>query len=140
MKKNIPDLGGAVFVLSALLVWFITGAITAIISTLIISRLNMGEGSLGYISSALSFIAAAAAGFAAMRKRKKAAIITGLLCALAIIITALTLGLSISGGEPSPGAVLSVVSFTLCGALFGSVLCPVNRMKSAPRGFSLSKK
>lgn len=121
MLKNMKEMDVR-FLLTAFTAWLITSALLLVISSACVSLSGMGEEGLGYINSALSFLAALAAGAAAIRARKKGALYTGLVAGVTITIISLTLGYIISGRDIAPDGVLSVATFTLSGALLGSVL------------------
>lgn len=120
--------------------WFLVGAAALVAASALVHALKPGETALAYTSSALSFIAAFAAGAAAKRKRKSGALLPALVSAVAIIILALTVAFLISEGKFEPDGVLSLVSFTLSGSLAGAVFLPGGKSSSASRKFRLRKK
>ena len=120
MNRTV-DLPEARFVLTALLTWLAAALICALAGAFAISAAEVSARTVGYISSALSFAAALAAGARAMRERRKNAAITGIISGVAITTLALTLGFITAGEKISADGVLSVVTFTLSGALSGSV-------------------
>lgn len=109
------------FVLTAVAGWFISALILSLIVSLCLSLMTVGEGAVGCIISALSFVSAVYAGAAAMHRRRRGALLTGLVTGLVITTLALTLGFIIAGSEMEADGILSVVTFTLSGCLVGSV-------------------
>lgn len=107
------------FLLYGGLTWGICAVILLPLAAFICLKAGVGEGTMGYISSALSFIIAAAAGAVAASK-SGGGILAGALAAVLIIIMLLTVGFIVKGAELSSGGVLSVVSFTLTGCVFGA--------------------
>lgn len=132
MLKNMKEVNVR-FLITALTAWLIASVLLLILASACVSLSGMGEEGLGYVNSALSFLAALAAGAAAIRARKKRAVYTGLVSGVTITIIALTLGYIISGRDIAPDGVLSVATFTLSGALLGSVLFSGGAEKSAKR-------
>lgn len=106
------------FLLSGCLAWGISAAVLLPIASFICLKAGVSEGAMGYISSALSFVIAAVAGAAA--SRKSGGILAGALTAVVVIILLLTVGFIVKGADLSSGGVLSVVSFTLTGCVFGA--------------------
>lgn len=109
------------FLASAAAGWIISALILSLLTGLCLSMLKVEEAAMGYIISALSFSSAVYAGAAAMRARKRGALYTGLLSGLVITVFSLTIGFVIAGNEILSDGVLSVVTFTISGALVGSV-------------------
>lgn len=110
------------FLLSAMAAWAFSAGILLCMAALAADISKVGETSLAYFSSALSFLTAAAAGLAAARHRKAGGLVTALASSTTIVILLLTLGFLIRGEKLDPSAVLSVVSFTYAGCLFGACL------------------
>lgn len=120
MFKNKIEVD-ARFLLAAFTAWLASSVVLLTAASACVSISGMGEEGLGYINSALSFLAALAAGAAAIRARRKGCVYTGLVTGVTITIFALTLGYIISGRSIEPDGVLSVAAFSVSGALFGSV-------------------
>lgn len=119
-RKNIGA-ASLRLLLSALLVWLYWAAGLLLFSTLILSRVRTGSAMLGYISSAISFLCAAAAGAYASKRREsknltQTAILSGVLTLLL-----LTIGFLVRGRNMNASGILSVVSFTLTGCLIGGL-------------------
>lgn len=108
------------FLLYGAAAWGLSAAALLPAVSLICLKTGVGERSMGYISSALSFVIAAVAGAVAARK-SGGGILVGALTAVVIIILLLTVGFIIKGAELSSGGVLSVTSFTMAGCVFGAV-------------------
>ena len=117
-KLELPD---ARFLLTAVTTWLAASLLCVLLCALIVQLSDAAAGTVGYISSALSFGTAVAAGGRAAHVRGRGAVYTGLASGVVIITLALTLGFIIAGQEISADGVLSVVTFTLSGALVGSV-------------------
>lgn len=122
------------FLLYAAIIWLLSAVVLVVIAALIATLTNISITAVGYISSGLSFACAFFAGIKAMRERGRGAVITGMVAGVAITTLALTLGFIISAEAIQADGVLSVVTFTLAGALAGSVFCPAKKSKqNSPR-------
>lgn len=109
------------FLPKALLGWLVSAVILLLIAAGIVSKSKISSASIGYVSSALSFLTALTAGIVAGRTRRGGALYAGLLTAAALVICLLTAGFLAKGQDMEPSGILSVVSFTFAGCLFGSV-------------------
>lgn len=121
MKGNSAQALDIRFLPDAVLTWFISALILLPLAAMTAQLVKCGEAGLAYISSALSFMTALAAGAKAMHTRKKKAVTTAAISAMTIIIAALTLGFIIAGDKLQSDGILSLVTFTFSGALVGSV-------------------
>lgn len=121
MKGNSAQALDIRFLSDALIMWILSAIILLPLGAVAAELIKCSEVGLAYISSALSFLTALIAGAKAMHSRKKSAVTTAVISALAIIILALTLGFVIAGDRLQPDGILSLVTFTLSGALVGSV-------------------
>lgn len=119
--KNITNRLDLRFLPKALLGWVISAAVLLLLAAGIISKSTFSSASLGYVSSALSFLTALTAGAVAGRTRKGGALYAGLLTAAVLVICLLTAGFLAKGQDMEPSGILSVVSFSFAGCLFGSV-------------------
>ena len=119
--NNIAEKLGLRFLLRALLVWLLAALALLPVAAAVVSRTEMGTETIGYVSSALSFLTALCAGAAAAGGRRSGALTTGLLAAAAIAVLLLTTGFLIGGSALEASGVLSVVTFTFSGCLVGSV-------------------
>lgn len=117
-KQILPDTG---FLVSAMAAWCMCALVTLSLTALLAATTGMGEQVLGYLSSANSFICAAAAGAAAISRSRLPRFFTALLTGTALVILLLTAGFLIRGEEMDPSSILSVVSFSYAGALTGCV-------------------
>ncbi len=108
--------------LSALAAWAVSALALLCAASLILSKLSLGEGAMGYVSSALSFLSAGCAGAVLGRKKSGGVIYPALLTAAVLVTALLTIGFMAEGAQLQASGVLSVVSFTFAGCLFGSVL------------------
>lgn len=124
MEKNRPDL---LFLLKAMLIWLAAAAVLVLFCAALISGFNLSASAVAYFSSAISFLSAMAASIAVTagnrNKKLKYAFLTGLV----LTVTLLMLGFIVEGRELSPDGVLSVISFTMAGAVVGVVLAPSNK-------------
>jgi hypothetical protein len=119
--------------LRALLAWSLTALILLLLSALILSRTGTGSSSLGYLSSALSFLAALAAGLSAGGRKGNGFFLPALLTAGFLVLILLTAGSLL--GSLNPSGVLSVVSFSFAGVFFGALLARGKHGRSAGRPF-----
>lgn len=131
-EPKIIEGGSLRNLLRALLTWCVTALFALLVATAILSGNELGERSLGYLSSLVSFLAAFAAGIAAARGSASGKLGVGLRLGLALVILLLTTGFLIAGKGLAPSGVLSAVSFTLAGCLAGSVLFGKRGAPKAP--------
>lgn len=117
-------------ILSALAAWAISALILLCIASLILSKISLGEGAMGYVSSALSFLSAVFAGAAQGRAKSGGIIYPALLTAAVLVTALLTIGFIVEGADLQSSGVLSVVSFTFSGCLLGAVLSGGKKSKS----------
>ena len=101
--------------------WIMSAAVLLPISSLIISRTPCSERAMAVICSVLSFLTACSAGRRGARDQKLNRLVCGFLCAAFIILPLLLCGLLIDRRALSPDSVLSLVSLSFAGSLFGSV-------------------
>ena len=104
----------------ALMVWLMSALVLLGLSALLANLLRFGEREIAYVSSGLSFLTAASAGFYAARRKRKGVFAAAVLTATALVILLLTVGFLIRGEQLSPASILSLVSFTYAGCIFGS--------------------
>ena len=123
-NRGLPD---GRYLLRAGLAWTVSAAVLLLVGTLAANSLGLGEQGLGIMSSAVSFLAAFAAGFIATRSCTASRLFISLTTATALIIFLLTVGFLIKGEEMNASAILSIVSFTYVGVLSGSILPPRKR-------------
>ncbi len=131
-KGNYTDAG---FILPAVTAWFAGALVSLLPAAFILYRFDLGGGSVGYISSAMSFIAALAAGAAAGRARRSGTLYCAAVAAAVIVTMLLTVGFIIAGPDIQSSGVISVVSFTFAGCASGALIfgSAGNRRKSGPR-------
>lgn len=114
--------------LRVLLTWLVTAVVLLLLFSLIVSRFATSSRVLAYFNSALSFLTAAAAGAAASKGRSQGRVLVGLLTGVLLTAILCITGLMIRRGMLSSDGIISLVSFTMAGALFGSVfLAPKDR-------------
>lgn len=109
-------------ILSALAAWALSALVLLCVASLILSKLSVGEAAIGYVSSALSFLSAVFAGTAVGRAKNGVVIYPAMLTAAVLVTALLTIGFIVEGSDLQASGVLSVVSFTFTGCLFGAVL------------------
>ena len=131
--KQKTDYADAGFILPALKAWCLSALAALLLAAVILSRLDLGGGCVGYMSSALSFISAVFAGAAAGKVRKTGVLYTAAVSAAVIVIALLTVGFIVAGAELGSSGVISVVSFTFAGCLAGAVFFG-DRGKTRRRG------
>lgn len=129
------------FLLDALVSWLISALVLLLVASFMVNGSFIKAGSLGYISSALSFIAAIFAGMAATKNKENGKIYSALLAAVTIVVILLTIGFMINGADMEPSGVLSVVTFTFSGCLVGSLIHLNRKTKGIKKTrFSVSRK
>lgn len=138
MSKNGLFTGSLRQLLRALLIWCLTTVLLLVPAALILSKIGTGSSALGYLSSAMSFAAALAAGIGTSGRKEEPAVLRALMTAGFLILVLLTVGTCLKGSL-HPSGVLSVVSFTLAGVLSGTLLAKGRRgCHSARHGRSRS--
>lgn len=110
------------FALRAIAAWLIVALPLLFIAAFIAKRAALDTRGMAYLSAALSFAAAAAAGLFAARSWQGARLTCGVFCGGCITVILLMLGFIISGNDMPSEGVLSVASFSLTGCVFGSVI------------------
>lgn len=118
------------FIPSAVLMWTVCALVMLPMFALAAHIFLWSERSLAYACSAINFLAAVFAGAKAMSVRKKNAVLTALVAGVCIIITLFTIAFLSAGDAMKVDGILSVVSFTLAGALVGAVFFPLDRKKT----------
>ncbi len=102
--------------------WFFSACVLLAAATLAANLTGMGEQGMGILSSGLSFLCASAAGWTAARKQRTTTLLTALVTASLLVILLLTVGFLIRGNHLNPSSILSLVSFTYAGVLFGALI------------------
>ena len=100
--------------------WLITALILLLLFSFVISLTATSSRSMAYGSAALSFLAAAAAGSKLRLRQTGARLLADLLVAAIVVAVSLLIGLLLGRNGLSSDSILSVVSFTLAGVVFGS--------------------
>ena len=121
------------FLLSALCWWAVSSLIFLPLAAAAAHFMLCSEAVLAYMSAAISFLTAFLAGARAILLRKKAAVLTAVITGLSIIIIALTAGFLCADKSLTAGGILSVVSFSLAGALSGCVIFSGGKGKCVKR-------
>lgn len=120
--------------LRSMLGWLLSSAALLLISAAIIKGFGLGIASIGYISSAISFLSALIAGILAGRTSENKKLLSGMLCGVLLTALLLLTGFLIKGSGVSSDAMISVVSFTLCGCIMGAVFFSGKKTISRNRG------
>ena len=107
--------------LRAITFWVIVAAALLLCASTLLSTGAVELASTGYISSAVSFISAVAAGYASADSEKGTRLLSGLLYGLIISGLLLLIGFIIRGSL-NRDAVLSCLCFTISGCLFGAFI------------------
>lgn len=118
---RVPD--GA-FLLNAGISWLAGAAVFLLAAALAANVTGIGELGMGYISSAISFLAAFIAGISVARRRSAARLPAALTTATTLVIVLLTVGFLIHGEGMNSSAILSIVSFTYAGVVAGVFISP----------------
>ena len=108
--------------LRAMVIWFCSALILLTAASFLLARTETGSAALGYISSGISFLCAAAAGFSLVDGKGNAGLGQSLVLALALLLLLLTIGFLVGDKHLEASGVLSVVTFTVSGVLFGAVI------------------
>ncbi len=104
--------------------WLAASAVLLLAFSFLLDRTAGSERTMAYLSSALCFLAACAAGAQAARMGKGRSVWGGLLCAVLLLLPLIVCGFLLDRKAMSPDSVLSLASLSLAGSLFGSVfLC-----------------
>lgn len=122
------------FLLKAAGVWLMAAMLLLLAGAGIISAMNLSSSSVAYFSAGVSFLSAFAAAYSACAG-KDGRWKCGLLIGLVLTILLLMLGFIVEGRELSADGVLSVVSFTMTGALAGGIFAPASRRNRGKRVF-----
>ena len=136
--KTIREKGSLRAVVYGLCAWVAAAIVLLTAAAFILSKTSVSSGSIGYISSIISFCAGLAAGLYAARRSGKEGIWNGLLTRLFLTILLLGLGFLIGEKEMSSSGVLSVVTFTISGCVIGGLL-GTSRRKGARKRRSAAR-
>lgn len=131
--KKIEKLPDGSFLLNAAAAWFLSAVLLIGIASVLANTAGMGEQGIAYLSSALSFLCAAAAGAAAAKKSPSNGFVTALMTGSFLVILLLTAGFLTAGRNLDPSSILSLVSFSYAGALVGTLLMPKTVKKSSKK-------
>lgn len=126
--------------LRVLLTWLVTAVVLLLLFSLIVSRFATSSRVMAYFSSALSFLTAAAAGAVAGKGRSQGRVLVGLLTGALLTALLCISGLLIRRGMLPSDGMISLVSFTMAGALFGSVFLTPRERKARGKNRFLSSR
>ena len=126
--EKLPD---GSFLLNAAAAWFLSAVLLLCIASVLANAAGLGEQGVAYLSSAVSFLCAAAAGTAAARKSTSNGLVTALMTGGFLVLLLLTVGFLIAGRNLDPSSILSLVSFSFAGALVGTLVMPKTAKKSS---------
>ena len=104
------------------LAWLVTAAALLPLFSFFLDRFSATERTLGFVSSALIFFTACAAGKRAAGGLMRSPLLCGVLCAASLVLPLLLCGFLIDRSSFSSDSILSLVSMSFAGALFGSVI------------------
>ena len=112
--------------LRAAAAWMLSAPVLLALAAFAANVTGAGERSIAYISSAVSFLSAIAAGYNSMRNQKATGIAAALVTATALVILLLSVGFLMKGEEMNSSSIISLVSFTYAGVLVGALGIPRN--------------
>lgn len=113
----------------ALFAYLLASFVLLVLASFLLSRSGAGSNILGYVSSAISFLAAFLSTRVLLRSQKALSLYTAALFGVLLVILLLTLGFLAGERSLDPSGVLSVISFTFAGVLLGALL----PLRSLPR-------
>lgn len=122
MQKTVGTSPGLRVLVRALCVYVLSAFLLLVLTSFLLWRSHVGSASLGYVSSAISFLAAFLSSRFLLHSLKESSLVPALLFGLFLVIVLLTLGFLAGERSLDPSGVLSVVSFTFAGVLVGSLL------------------
>ena len=132
-QRSFPDFD---FLFRAGMGWIVGAAVLLLITTLIANTFGIGETALAYLSSAISFFAAFAAGILGERKQSAVRLPAALITATTLVVALLTVGFLIRGEGMDSSAILSIVSFTYVGVIAGMFMRPRKKNNGKKHRFS----
>ncbi len=140
-KEN--DRGELMFLIDALLTWLIVGVFLCLSLSFIVTRTTLDSSFIAYLSSSVSFLSASFAGLRSAAESKYNKLYSTLITAVFTIISVLTVAYIVSNGQISASGLISVISFTFSGFLFGGLvlhtICYGNRKKAYKRNRKRTK-
>lgn len=123
-----------------LLIYVFSAFLLLSLTSFFLARSDAGSNVLGYVSSAVSFLASFLSTQFLLRYQKSRSILSAMLFGLLLVIILLTIGFLAGEHSLDASGVLSVASFTLTGTMLGGIL-PLKllprRQRSKRRMFSL---
>ena len=131
MSDGKIEAGEIGFLLYGAAMWGLSALISLCLISFLLSVTNVSSSVLGYVSSALSFAAAVAAGIEAAKKRGRAGLLTGLIIGVFLTALLLTIGYIITESSLSPDGIISVSAFTVSGCLLGGIMLPRKKSKKS---------
>ena len=123
----------------SLFTWLLVAAILLLFSAWLLARGVIPYRSVGYLSSAISFLAALLAG-RTLSRREDVSVLASFSGAVCLVILLLTTGYIVSRGELSPSGILSTASFTIAGFLAGALMPGKRRTKKRNALISVRKR
>ena len=121
-EGKIKSRGEFKYLLKAAAIWAVSALIMLLIAGIVYSRMDLSSDSMGYVSSAMSFIAALVAAMGALKNDKEGILYKALISAGFICLILLSIGYILDSEKLSPSGILSVVSFTFSGFLLGGLI------------------
>ena len=119
-------------------VWLAAAAGLSFAAAVLVRALEIPSAQFGYVSSALSFLAALLAGRAA--RGEDGGLLRTLAGGVALCLVLLTAGCLVGHGTPEASALLSVVSFSLAGWLLGGLVIKGKKTETKYSSFRRKKK
>ena len=127
------------FLLRAILTWFAAAMFLLLVGAIVLTITEMRADGFAYVSSAISFLAAFIAGLVAGAGQHTFDWKMAILCGMTLSVLLLMLGFLAAGDSMAADGVISVVSFTIAGALTGVFFAPRDR-RIRQREFSLKNR
>ena len=122
------------------LIWLASAGLMILLFSFLFVRTSASETTFAYFSSALTFLSACAAG-SYLGSIPKGRLLLNTLLFIAVLIPALLLiGFFVDNDRIDGSAVLSMVSFTIAGSLFGAVFLTGHKKRSSRRSFKGGKR
>lgn len=119
-KEKIKAAGGIPF---AMLLGLVITALMLLGAALLFSSGKISYSTAPEIIIGVNFAGAAIAGALAAGQRGREAVATGLIAGAIFMVLLLLLGLIFAGGRLSGSEAIRIAICSLCGGLFGGVLC-----------------
>ena len=127
------------YLFRAVIAWSVSALFLLLIGSAIIASAGVGASQVAYFSSAISFLSAFFAGGFAAYESGSFRWPLALLCGVILSVLLLLIGFLIAGNDLAADGIISVVTFTVAGALVGNLFAP-KRTGRRKGSLSLRKK